>query len=114
MKSKKLILALCLVCGVASAYAAKPVTGVTTNTKQADAQMHGTSSDVEITRKIRDRLTDTDTLSTDAKNITIVTLGDTVTLSGKAASASEVAMIQNIAKEYTGTKVIKTDLKVVK
>ena len=113
MKSK-LILTLCLVTLGSYSFAAGTSHSNANVRKQADAQMEGTAADVELTRKIRDRVTSTEALSTNAKNVTIVTLGDTVTLSGAVANQGEATTLTNIAKQFSGSKVIKTDLKIVK
>lgn len=104
---KNLILTFCLVSGVSVAYAEAAK-------KTADTQMQGTSNDVEITRKIRDRLTSDESLSTSAQNITIVTLGDTVTLKGNVEKRDEVNKITNAAQEIAAGKKIKNQLRVTR
>ncbi len=111
MKSKKIILALCVAYSSTYALAAKDVT-TTGMPRSADTQMQGTSSEVEVTRKIRDRLTDMDSISTSAQNITIVTLGNTITLTGTVANNQEMTKVLQTAKEYSGSKMIKNNLRV--
>ena len=106
MKASNLLLTFCLVSGVSLAQA------TTTVNKTADSQMQGTSNDVEITRKIRDRLTDDDSLSTSAKNVTIVTLGNTVTIKGNVEKREEVKKITTAAQELAAGKTIKNELRV--
>ncbi len=59
-------------------------------TKTADSQMLGSNSDVDVTRKIRDRLTDMDELSIRAQNITIVTRENNITLIGTVDKQEEI------------------------
>ncbi|GEM_PF-3660881 len=113
MKSK-LLLILCLT-SIGSYTFATGTSYTNANIrKQADSQMQGTAAEVEITRKIRDRITSTESLSMHAKNITIVTLGDTVTLSGTVTSQEEVTSLTDIAKKYSGSKIIKTNFRITK
>jgi osmotically-inducible protein OsmY len=55
--------------------------------------------DVEITRKIRRAITGSDQLSTDAKNIKIITENGKVTLRGPVQNAQEMQAIQSIVRE---------------
>ena len=104
---KNIVLALCLVSGASFASAA-PVN------KTADTQMQGTTNDVEITRKIRDRLTSDDSLSSSAQNVTIVTLGNSITLKGNVDKKDEISKINNVAQEFAAGKLIRNELKVVR
>ena len=110
MKASNLLLTFCLVSGISLAHAV-PTTASTAK-KTADSQMQGTTSDVEITRKIRDRLTDDDSLSTSAKNVTIVTLGNTVTIKGNVEKQDEVKKITAVARELAAGKTVKNELQV--
>ena len=72
----------------------------------ADSQMTGTNNDVEITRKIRARLTDMEGLSTSAQNVTIVTKGKNVTISGEVEKEDEIRKILSTAQQVaTGMSV---------
>jgi len=85
-----------------------------TAVKTADSQMRGTKSDVELTRKIRDRITNEESLSTSAQNINIVTLGNSVTLKGEVENKAEITKLAAIAKELAGSKMVNTELTVTK
>jgi len=76
----------------------------------ADKQMEGSKSDVELTRRIRERLVKDDTLSIYAENITIVTLGSNVTLKGEVSSQAEVEKIATIARGLAGAKNVDNQL----
>ncbi len=80
----------------------------------ADAQMTGSDADVEVTRKIRDRLTDMDNLSTRAQNITIVTKGNNVTLQGEVDKQDEIRKILSVAQEVAAGKNVANQLRVHK
>lgn len=107
MKTSNLFLTFCLLSGVASAQAVPAK-------RTADIQMQGTSNDVEVTRKIRDRLTSDDSLSTNAQNVTIVTLGNTVTLKGDVKKKDEIQKISSVARELAAGKTIKNELRVIR
>lgn len=111
MKASNLLLTFCLVSGVSLAHAATPAVAATAKTT-ADSQMQSSASDVELTRKIRDRLTDDDSLSTSAKNVTIVTLGNTVTIKGNVEKQGEVNKITTVAQDLAKGKTIKNELRV--
>ncbi|HXH75629.1 MAG TPA: BON domain-containing protein [Bacteriovoracaceae bacterium] len=124
----KMLLTLCLTLSVSAAFGAS--TGKTEEDVShkagtfsqkhsaqkvtADAQMKGTDSDVELTRKIRERLTDDDKLSTSAQNITIVTVGKGLTLKGEVEKQEEIQKVSRIATELAGTKQINNQLTVKK
>jgi len=65
----------------------------------------GNESDREITRRIRRALTSNDQLSTDAKNIKVITVDGKVTLRGPVNSAEEQKTIESLAKQNGGTTV---------
>ena len=65
----------------------------------------GSESDRETTQRIRHALTSNDQLSTDAKNIKIVTLNGKVTLRGPVNSPEEKNTIDSIVKSNGGTSV---------
>jgi osmotically-inducible protein OsmY len=108
MKTQLLMLTLAL--GIPVLHAA------TTMEKKVVAQDQALTktADVEITRKIRDRLTNTEGLSTKAQNITILTNDWGITLQGEVDKQSEISTITNIAQEYAGSRAVRNQLKVVK
>lgn len=59
-------------------------------------------SDREITRQIRRAITSNDQLSTDAKNVKVITQNGKVTLRGPVKSAQEQQTIESLAKGVTG------------
>jgi hypothetical protein len=65
----------------------------------------GSESDREISRRIRQALTSNDQLSTDAKNIKVITLDGKVTLRGPVNSPEEQKTIDSIVKDNGGTAV---------
>lgn len=75
-------------------------------TQQVTAQMQtrGTDMDVEVTRKLRERLMADDQLSTNAQNIKIVTVQDAITLTGPVANREEKVKIENYARTMAGKK----------
>lgn len=81
---------------------ARNLPGVTSLT--ADEQAKGTNADIETTRIVRQELMDDTTLSTEAKNITVVTLDNTITLKGSISSEAERAKVaekvQSVAGQY--------------
>ncbi len=107
MKFKSLFLTFCLVSGISGAYAAnKP--------KTADSQVLGTSYDVEVTRKIRESLTSDESLSSAAQNVTIVTVGNTITLRGEVKKQDEITKITNAAQQVAAGKTINNELRVTR
>ncbi len=80
----------------------------------ADSQMKGTDADVQVTRKIRDRLTDMDGLSMKAQNVTIVTKGENITLKGEVDKQEEIQKIMSVAQEMASGKKITNQLSVNK
>jgi hyperosmotically inducible protein len=65
----------------------------------------GNSSDREVTRRIRKALTSDQQLSTDAKNIKIITTDGKVTLRGPVNSEQEKSTIDSLAKQNGATSV---------
>lgn len=82
--------------------------------KTADSQMKGTDADVAVTRKIRDRLTDMDDLSTRAQNVTIVTAGNNVTLRGEVDKQEEITKIMSVAQKMSSGRSVSNQLSVHK
>lgn len=78
----------------------------------ADDQAKGTKKDVEITRLIRREITKNDSLSTNAKNVKIITLNGTVTLRGPVNSQEEVAMITEAAQRHAVNNQVTSELEV--
>lgn len=76
----------------------------------ADDQMKGSQSDIEITRKIRSRLTDDRSLSLSAQNITIVTMKKRVTLTGKVRDREEKDRVLSHARHINGQRIINNEL----
>jgi osmotically-inducible protein OsmY len=111
-----------LALGTSVAFAANTMTKKATEVSQehsaqkttADSQMKGSEADVNVIRKIRDRLTDMDDLSTRAQNVTIVTQGKEVTLKGEVDKQEEIQKIMNVAQEEASGKNIKNQLSVHK
>lgn len=68
----------------------------------ADDQGSTTQRDTELTRQVRERIMQDGGLSTAAKNITIVTVGGRITLSGTVATQAEKAKVESIAKTVSG------------
>lgn len=57
-------------------------------------QAQGSAQDIETTRLIRKRLVSDNTLSTQAKNINIVTLGEIISLGGTVKNDRELSVIR--------------------
>ena len=69
-------------------------------------------SDRTITQNIRQAVTADDSLSTNAKNIKIITSDGTVTLRGPVKSEKEKADIEAKAKQVTGVKKVDNQLEI--
>lgn len=74
-------------------------------------QMEGSKADIELTRKIREMLTDEDSLSMKAQNVKIITLKGITTLRGPVNTMAEKRKIEQLAKS-AGAKSIKNQLEV--
>ena len=107
MKTTNLFLTFCLVSGVSFAHSATP-------NRTADSQFQGTTSDVEVTRKIRERIMEDKSLSTTAQNVTIVTLGNNITIKGEVEKKDEIAKINSAAQHFAMGKTITNELKVTR
>lgn len=98
--TKKIFLTFFLILGSSIVYTkvpqAKPVTAVD--------QIRGDQTDNEITRILREELMNDKTLSTYAHNITIVTLGNNVTLKGTVKNKAEKIRIEKMVKAHTPDK----------
>lgn len=72
------------------------------------------ASDRDVTQKIRQALVADDSLSTDAKNVKIVTNGGAVTLRGPVDSAAERATIESKARAVSGATTVQNQLEVAR
>lgn len=70
------------------------------------------SADREITRNIRRNIVNEDNLSTNAKNIKIITIDGVVTLRGPINNDQEKRMIIQIARSQDGVKQLRDQLEV--
>ena len=68
--------------------------------------------DRTITQQVRQAITSDDTLSTDAKNVKIITNDGTVTLRGPVKSEQEKTKIEAKAKQVAGVKQVENQLEV--
>jgi osmotically-inducible protein OsmY len=84
------------------------------NAMTADGQMEGSKGDVEITRQIRAAIVEDDSLSSNAKNVKIITKSGQVNLRGPVANAAESTKIASIAQKYVGAAKVKNELEVSK
>ncbi len=75
-------------------------------------QMRGSAQDVETTRLIRSELVKDDTLSTNAKNIKVITINDVVTLRGIVNSDIEKNNVEKKAKDVAGNRKVDNQLSV--
>jgi hypothetical protein len=75
-------------------------------------QYRGSAADVETTRKIRESLTRDNSLSSDAKNVKIITLKGVTTLRGPVTSAEESLSVERIANNVNENR-IKNNLEVM-
>jgi osmotically-inducible protein OsmY len=69
-------------------------------------------TDIDVTAQIRRQLVGDDALSTDAKNIKVITEGGVVTLRGLVKDESEKVMVESKAAQVAGVKRIENDLDV--
>lgn len=82
--------------------------------KASGNQTKSTNADVEVTRRIRDRLTSMDDLSVRAQNVTIVTKGNNVTVKGDVDKEQEIPIIMGVAQESAQGKNISNQLRIHK
>jgi hyperosmotically inducible protein len=68
--------------------------------------------DIELTRKIRRELTKSETLSTYAKNVKIITSGGMTTLRGPVKSQQEKDAVEAIAKRLAGDGKVTSHLEI--
>ena len=69
-------------------------------------------ADRTITQNVRQALTNDDSLSTDGKNVKVVTSDGNVTLRGPVKSDKEKSEIENKAKQIAGVKNVDNQLEV--
>lgn len=79
-------------------------------TVTAETQSRGSEADIEITRRLREKIMSDNQLSTNAKNIKIITVGDVITLSGPVSNKAEKQKIENMAHKMDRTKKIHSRL----
>ena len=80
-------------------------------TKTAEDQSEN-EADRTITQNIRKAITSDDSLSTNAKNVKIITSDGTVTLRGPVKSEKEKADIEAKAKQVAGVKKVDNQLEI--
>lgn len=76
----------------------------------ADDQLKGSEADIEVTRRIRSRLTDDSQLSISAQNITIVTMANKITLKGEVRDQEEKNRVITHASRMKGSRAINSQL----
>ena len=77
-------------------------------------QSEGSAQDVEVTRRIRKALVADKALSTNAKNIKIITLDGKVTLRGPVGNAREQKSVLKKARKTAGVKSVTSELEVTR
>ena len=85
------------------------------NTKTPLDQLKGSERDIETTRQIRQALMADESLSTNARNVKVITLKNKVTIRGAVNSSDELRRVVSVAK-MTASKdsQVVHDLNVVK
>lgn len=68
-------------------------------------QTKGSKADLEITRKVREVITDDDSLSVKAQNVKIITLKGLTTLRGPVDSMSEKSKVEQLARRAGARKI---------
>lgn len=76
----------------------------------AETQLKGSDADVELTRRLREKLMADNLLSTSAQNIKIITVGEQITLTGPVANKAEKLKIEKLARSMAGKKKIRNQL----
>jgi len=82
-----------------------------TGAPTADQQKNN-RSDIEITAQIRKLLTNDKTLSTNAKNVKVITQNGDVTLRGPVGSAEEKKNVEAKATEIAGATHVKSEIQI--
>ena len=75
-------------------------------------QAEGSAKDVEVTRRIRKALVADKALSTNAKNIKIITQNGNVTLRGPVRSEQDKQAIESKANEVAGPGHVKSEIQI--
>ena len=84
-----------------------------TSPKELTADQQGeTEQDREITQKIRQAVVDDKSLSTDAHNVKIITVGGMVTLKGPVRSEEEKRIIEEKAAQIAEKGKIKNEIEI--
>lgn len=113
---KRTLVGVLLVMGLAASGQTPDNSKVNRRDQKATAvtpdQQSTNKSDVEVTRQIRKRLTDDDSLSTYVKNIKIITKDGTVTLRGPVRSEDERSRVVKVAEELSGGLKVINELEV--
>jgi hyperosmotically inducible periplasmic protein len=93
-------------------------TGVNVRDRNSDVVTPGNQSDsnadLTITQNVRKAVIADKNLSTDAKNVKIVTVSGVVTLRGPVASDAEKAQIEKYAKDVKGVNRVVNQIDVVR
>lgn len=79
----------------------------------AQQEQLGNETDRRTTERVRQSLSDDNTLSTNAKDIRIVTVDGVVTLKGNVASEEEKSKVERKAKDVSGVKNVDNQLEVI-
>lgn len=77
-------------------------------------QQSESEQDRQVTQSIRRHLIEDESLSLEAKNVTVVTVDGRVELNGAVPSESEKQKVQKIASSVNGAKEVENHLKVTK
>jgi osmotically-inducible protein OsmY len=119
---KRLVaLGLCTaLAGALPAFAAEPKDADNTARNVRDRDDHaktpmdqgGSEGDRTITAEIRKQITDNDGLSTNAKNVKIITQDGVVTLRGPVKNAQEKTTVAGIARKAAGVKRVDDQIEV--
>src|SRR5262249_20336578 len=81
-------------------------------TTRTPGDQGSSDADLKITQQIRKALTDSDRLSTDAKNVKIVTLDRVVTLRGPVDSTAERDAVAKVAQATAGVHRVENQLEI--
>jgi osmotically-inducible protein OsmY len=76
----------------------------------AETQARGTVENIEVTRQLREMIMADERLSTNAKNIKIITVGEIITLSGPVLNKKEKQKIEKMARKIDHTKKVHNNL----
>lgn len=87
---------------------------MTTTDKTAPREHAQSDADRDLTQKIHQSILDDNSLSTNAKNVKIITMNGVVTLRGPVDSEKEKSEVGKKAKEIPGVKNVDNQLEIVK